>query len=72
MEQKVVDALEGAGLNRPGAKVFVQSFETANLRALRATLQVPLVQLTDATGAPADLVAAGDPRTWADLTTAAG
>jgi glycerophosphoryl diester phosphodiesterase len=52
--------------------VFVQSFETANLRALRSRLSVPLVQLTDATGAPADLVAAGDRRTWADLTTAAG
>jgi glycerophosphoryl diester phosphodiesterase len=72
MEQKVVDALDSARLNRPGAKVFVQSFEVGNLRALRDKLQVPLVQLTDATGAPADLVAAGDKRTWADLTTAAG
>jgi glycerophosphoryl diester phosphodiesterase len=33
---------------------------------------VPLVQLLSATGAPADLVAAGDPRTYADLSTAAG
>nr|WP_243653620.1 glycerophosphodiester phosphodiesterase [Pseudonocardia endophytica] len=72
MEQKVVDALDAARLNRPGATVFVQSFETGNLRALRSSLKVPLVQLTDATGAPADLVAAGDERTWADLTTAAG
>ena len=72
MEQKVVDALDAAGLNKAGAKVFVQSFETANLRALRSSLRVPLVQLTDATGAPADLVAAGDTRTWADLCRAAG
>ncbi|MDQ4118777.1 MAG: glycerophosphodiester phosphodiesterase, partial [Actinomycetota bacterium] len=72
MERRVVDALENARLNRSGASVFVQSFETANLRALRSSLQVPLVQLTDATGAPADLVAAGDGRSWADLVTAAG
>lgn len=72
MEPRFVHALNSAGLNRAGAPVFVQSFETANLRALRGRLRVPLVQLTDATGAPADLVAAGDRRTWADLTTAAG
>ena len=72
MEPAVVDALEAARLNHPGASVFVQSFETGNLRALRRTLQVPLVQLTGATGAPADLVAAGDPTTWAGLVTAEG
>jgi glycerophosphoryl diester phosphodiesterase len=33
---------------------------------------VPLVQLIDAIGAPYDLVAAGDPRTYADLITPAG
>jgi glycerophosphoryl diester phosphodiesterase len=33
---------------------------------------VPLVQLVDASGAPYDLVAKGDPRTYRDLTTPAG
>ena len=33
---------------------------------------VPLVQLVDAGGAPYDLVAAGDPRTYADLVTPSG
>ena len=33
---------------------------------------MPLVQLIDAAGAPYDFVAAGDPRTYADLTTPAG
>jgi len=33
---------------------------------------VPLVQLIDATGAPFDLVTAGDPRTYSDLVTPAG
>ena len=52
--------------------MFVQSFETGNLRRLRAVLRVPLVQLVSAHGAPADLVAAGDPRRYADLVTPAG
>ena len=72
IEPRFVAALEQAGLNRGGAPVFVQSFETTNLRELRRQLELPLVQLTDTTGAPADLVAAGEDRTWADLTTAAG
>ena len=50
----------------------MQSFEVGNLMALRSVLRVHLVQLTSATGAPYDFVAAGDPRTYADLTTPAG
>src|SRR3954454_1982824 len=72
LEPLLVAALDRAGLNRPDAPVFVQSFETTNLRALHDELRVPLVQLLSATGAPADLVAAGDPRTYADLVTDAG
>ncbi|MDN5914311.1 MAG: glycerophosphodiester phosphodiesterase [Pseudonocardia sp.] len=72
IEPRFVATLDEFGLNRDGAPVFVQSFETANLRALRRQLKLPLVQLTDATGGPADLAAAGDERTWAELTTAAG
>ena len=52
--------------------MFVQSFETANLRELDEVVDVPLVQLMSSTGAPADLVAAGDRRTYADLATAEG
>jgi glycerophosphoryl diester phosphodiesterase len=48
------------------------SSEVGNLIALRSALRVHLVQLTSATGAPYDLAAAGDPRTYADLTTPAG
>ena len=54
--------------DKPNAAVFVQSFETANLRALDRLVKVPLVQLL---GAPAqkpnDFTASGDPRTYADL-----
>jgi glycerophosphoryl diester phosphodiesterase len=72
LEPALVDALTTAGLNRADAPVFVQSFETTNLRNLDDELQVPLVQLVSGSGAPADLEAAGDPRTYADLTTPAG
>jgi glycerophosphoryl diester phosphodiesterase len=72
LEPKLVSMLNRNGLNRRGAKVFVQSFEVSNLKALDPRLNVPLVQLTAATGAPFDFVDSGDPRTYADMTTAAG
>ncbi|MEO6084060.1 MAG: glycerophosphodiester phosphodiesterase [Umezawaea sp.] len=67
LEPKLVDALNRNGLNRRDAKVFVQSFEVANLKALNRSLRVPLVQLVNATGAPYDFVKAGDKRTYDDL-----
>jgi glycerophosphoryl diester phosphodiesterase len=73
LEPKLVDTLERNNLNRRGAKVFVQSFEIANLDALAPQLRVPLVQLLDApTSRPADVVAAGGTTTYADLATPAG
>jgi glycerophosphoryl diester phosphodiesterase len=72
LEPKVVEALNRNGLNRRGAEVFVQSFEVSNLRWLDPRLNVPLVQLTSATGAPFDFVDSGDPRTYADLLTPSG
>jgi glycerophosphoryl diester phosphodiesterase len=39
---------------------------------LNGETALPLVQLIDAAGAPADLVAKGDPRTYDDLVTPAG
>jgi glycerophosphoryl diester phosphodiesterase len=72
LEPKLVDVLNRNGLNRASAKVYVQSFEVTNLIGLKRQLRVPLVQLTSATGAPFDLVTAGDPRTYADITSAKG
>ncbi|WP_433166127.1 glycerophosphodiester phosphodiesterase [Kribbella sp. CA-247076] len=72
LEPELVRTLNRNGLNRPDAKVFVQSFEVSNLKALRKQLRVPLVQLTSASGAPYDFVAAGDPRTYADIVSPAG
>jgi glycerophosphoryl diester phosphodiesterase len=59
--------LERRGVNHETAPVIVQSMETGNLAALRERTPLPLIQLMDRTGAPYDLVAAGDHRTYADL-----
>ncbi|GAA0295997.1 glycerophosphodiester phosphodiesterase family protein [Kineococcus aurantiacus] len=71
VEAAVVDALDEHRLNSAAAPVVVQSFELTNLVTLRTTygLRTPTVFLTSAEGAPADLVAAGDPRQYADLLT---
>lgn len=68
MEEPLVRTLRRFGFEKRGSKVFLQSFETTNLRDLDRMTDLPLVQLMDATGAPYDLVVAGDPRTYADLT----
>lgn len=47
LESRLVAELKRAKLNRIGAKVFVQSFETKNLKALKPRLRVPTVQLLD-------------------------
>jgi glycerophosphoryl diester phosphodiesterase len=73
LEEPLLADLDDAGLTGRGDPVFVQSFETTNLRELHEEDDdVRLVQLLAATGAPVDLVVAGDPRTYADLSGAAG
>ncbi|WP_328477059.1 glycerophosphodiester phosphodiesterase [Actinoplanes sp. NBC_00393] len=69
LEAPLVRTLRRNGLDRRGAKVFVQSFEAANLRELadKHRVQVPLVFLTGATGGPFN-----DPRSYADYLTPAG
>jgi glycerophosphoryl diester phosphodiesterase len=54
------------------APIFIQSFEVANLQALRKKTDIRLVQLMEASGAPYDFIASGDTRTYADLATAEG
>jgi glycerophosphoryl diester phosphodiesterase len=60
--------LERRGMNREGSAVVIQSMETGNLKALRPRTPLMLVQLLERKGAPYDLVAAGDPRTYRSLT----
>jgi glycerophosphoryl diester phosphodiesterase len=73
LEGLLVQTLNRNGLNRPGAKVFVQSFEISNLKALNHVLRVPLVQLLDSPDVkPGDVLAAGGTTTYGDLATADG
>jgi glycerophosphoryl diester phosphodiesterase len=50
----LLGTLSANGLNHKGAKVFIQSFEVGNLQRLNTKTPLPLVQLIDATGGPAD------------------
>jgi glycerophosphoryl diester phosphodiesterase len=73
LEPALVDTLRRNRLAGRGAKVFVQSFETTNLRALNRQIDVPLVQLLDTkTRRPPDLAGTRDTRTYGDLATPAG
>jgi glycerophosphoryl diester phosphodiesterase len=87
LEDKLLAALDQAGWNEASAPVFIQSFEQANLKALRARMRVRLVQLVDGsdvdpkTGAityaapydrPYDWTQAGRTQLFGDLLTPAG
>jgi glycerophosphoryl diester phosphodiesterase len=72
LEPPMVRTLRKNGLTGRHDPVIVQSFETANLRALSRQIDVKLAQLLDGAGRPYDFVVAGDPRTYADLATPAG
>lgn len=65
--------LGARGLTGAGSPVQVLAFETTVLRRIADRARLPVVQLLDHPRlAPADLVAAGDPRTYADLVTSDG
>ncbi len=72
LEEPLVRTLRANGYRRPSDKVFIQSFEVANLRQLDRMTRLPLVQLIGGSGAPYDFVVSGDPRTYADLITPEG
>jgi glycerophosphoryl diester phosphodiesterase len=73
VEPALVETLRRRGRDDADSGVIIQSFETANLRALRTQVACPLLQLVDAAGTrPADLAAAGDPRTSEALVTPEG
>ncbi|NJO67468.1 MAG: glycerophosphodiester phosphodiesterase [Rhodospirillales bacterium] len=67
MEAALVEALAEAGFGSTAAPVFIQSFETANLKELRRLTDMPLIQLINDRGAPYDFVVADDGRRYADL-----
>jgi len=69
LEAPLVKALKAAGWDKADSPVFIQSFETQNLKDMRAMIDVPLVFLYDEPDMrPYDFVVANDKRTYADLT----
>ncbi|MGC0421390.1 glycerophosphoryl diester phosphodiesterase [Embleya sp. AB8] len=67
LEEPLVRVLKQNHLTGRKDKVYIQSFETTSLRKLDKMIDVPLIQLMDASGRPYDFVVANDPRTYADL-----
>ncbi len=86
LEDRLLTVLARAGWNHRGAPVFIQSFETANLRYLRTRTELPLIQLVDADDInpdgsislvkpydkPYDWVVSGRSGLFSDLLTPAG
>lgn len=86
LEDRLLRILTRAGWNHRGAPVFIQSFETANLRYLRTRTELPLIQLVDADDVnpdgsislvkpfdkPYDWVVSGRSGLFSDLLTPAG
>ena len=86
LEDRLLAVLTRAGWNHRNAPVFIQSFETANLRYLRSRTELPLIQLVDADDVnpdgtlafnkpfdkPYDWVVSGRPGLFSDLVTPAG
>jgi glycerophosphoryl diester phosphodiesterase len=72
LEEPMLAALTRAGHTTKAAPVFIQSFEVGNLKRLRTMTPMRLVQLVSPAGAPPDLAAAGDSRSYRDLITRSG
>ncbi|MEZ5411477.1 MAG: esterase-like activity of phytase family protein [Acidimicrobiales bacterium] len=72
LEEPLLKLLGRYGYDRKGSPVYIQSFETGNLKELARKTKLPLVQLINCSGAPWDLQAAGSTTTYADLATRSG
>lgn len=86
LEERLLEALKAAGWTEKTSPVIIQSFETANLKALRPRTNVRLVQLVDADDVdrdgnivlaapfdrPYDFAVVGDKRTFKDLVSKEG
>lgn len=85
-EDKLLDMLKAAGWTEKTSPVFIQSFETGNLKYLRKKTQLRLVQLVDGDDVdkdgkvtlvapfdrPYDFAVLGDKRTFQDMLSAEG
>jgi glycerophosphoryl diester phosphodiesterase len=68
----MLEALARHGYSKRSDPICLQSFEVANLKALRLRTDLPLVQLVAPTGQPFDFTLAGDERSYLDLMSDAG
>ena len=71
-DDQMLESLNRHGYSRRTDPICLQSFEVANLKALRKRTDLPLVQLVAPTGQPFDFTLAGDRRTYLDLMSDAG
>ena len=71
-DERMLEALHRHGYDQRSDPVCLQSFEVANLKALRRRTDLPLVQLVAPTGQPFDFTSSGDRRSYADLVSDAG
>src|SRR4051812_47702901 len=71
-DERMLAALARHGYTRRSDPICLQSFEVANLQALRKETDLSLVQLVSPTGQPYDFTLARDPRTYLDLMSDAG
>ena len=71
-DDAMLEALNRHGYSRRSDPVCLQSFEVANLKALRRRTDLSLVQLVAPTGQPFDFTLAGDGRSYLELVTDAG
>lgn len=69
LEEPLVEILDANGYSDRDDPVFIQSFETANLKQLDELTNVPLIQLLGDSGQPYDFTESSDSRTYEDLTT---
>jgi glycerophosphoryl diester phosphodiesterase len=71
-DDRLLGALNRFGYGKRSDPIQIQSFEVANLKALRPQTDLPLVQLVASTGQPFDFTLAGDGRSYLDLMSEAG
>jgi len=72
MDRPLLQTLSRHGYEGRNAPVFIQCFEVGNLERLRRKTRLPMVQLIEASGAPYDFVAKGEPTQYADMITPRG
>ena len=71
-DDRMLESLSRHGYTKRSDPICLQSFEVANLKALRRRTDLPLVQLVAPEGQPFDFTLAGDPRSYLDLLFDAG